>query len=241
MNMLKRTLLCGAILAATVNAPCRADDTMRILFIGNSYTGQTRATLIRLVEASPHAATTEMDFIAPGGKTLTFHAKTEKTTQLIAEGTWDYVVLQDQSQTPAVFPEKFQAAAEDLNTRITKAGAKTVFFQTWGHRDGDKQNRDRFPDYPSMQKALSDSYSSAAKRNGATLAPVGDTWARVRTANAELGVALYKQDGSHPAAPGAYLAACVLYKTLFGESPESTGFKGGLSAERARVILDALP
>jgi hypothetical protein len=30
---------------------------------------------------------------------------------------------------------------------------------------------------------------------------------------------LYDTDGSHPSLAGSYLAACVLFATLFGESP----------------------
>jgi hypothetical protein len=34
---------------------------------------------------------------------------------------------------------------------------------------------------------------------------------------------LYDADGSHPSIAGSYLAACVLFATLFGESPAGIG------------------
>ena len=123
---------------------------------------------------------------------------------------------------------------------IDAAGAKTVFYQTWGRRDGDKKNAERFPDYQSMQKALSESYASVAKKCDAILAPVGDTWATVRNANSKLGAALYKGDGSHPSAKGAYLAACVFYSAIFEQSPEKIEFEGDVTEAEAAVILEAL-
>ena len=232
------------ILAAPGGSADRAhadeSKSLRILFIGNSYTGQVRKTVMEMFAASPFGDTTELEFITPGGKTLAFHLENEKTTKRIAEGNWDFVVLQDQSQTPAVFPDRFEDAAVELDKLIDAAGAKTVFYQTWGRRDGDKQNAERFPSYDSMQKVLSRNYSSVAKKCDAILAPVGDAWAKVRKADAQLGVALYKGDGSHPSARGAYLVACVFYSVIFDQSPEGVEFDGGLAAKEIEVIRQAL-
>lgn len=217
-----------------------AAEETRILFVGNSYTGQVRKTVSAFIKASPEGSTTHLEFIAPGGKNLEFHLKNKATTDRIREGNWDYVVLQDQSQTPAVFPKRFESGAKGLDKLIDAAGAKTVFYQTWGRRDGDKMNAKLFPTYESMQKALSRSYHSVAKQCDAVLVPVGDTWAQVRRDNAELGVALYKKDGSHPSAKGAYLAACVFYATIYEKSPESVSYKGGLSDEDAKAILEGV-
>ena len=62
----------------------------------------------------------------------------------------------------------------------------------------------------------------------------------VRKEYPKLGKDLYKKDGSHPSAKGAYLAACVFYATIFEKSPEKIGFTGGLSEDERRVILQAL-
>ena len=216
-----------------------AEET-RILFVGNSYTGQVRKTVSSFIKASPEGGSTHLEFISPGGKNLEFHLKNKATTDKIREGNWDYVFLQDQSQTPAVFPKRFESGATGLDKLIDAAGAKTVFYQTWGRRDGYKMNAKLFPTYESMQKALSKNYISVAKQCDAVVAPVGDTWALVRKANPALGKALYKGDGSHPSAKGAYLAACVFYATVFKKSPETVRYKGGLSDEEAAVIVEAV-
>ncbi len=232
-----RLLKAIALFAVFCAASTQAEDSIRILFIGNSYTGQIRKTVTQLIKTSPEGKATELEFITPGGKTLQFHLENPQTVQMISEGNWNFVVLQDQSQTPAVFPDQFNDAARELDKLIDAAGAKTVFYQTWGRRDGDKANRDRFPDYETMQKSLSKSYETTARRCRALLAPVGDVWAEVRKADSELGKELYKDDGSHPSAKGAYLAACVFYKTLFDKLPTLEFDDGITTEEKARILI----
>ena len=70
------------------SAQVSSEKDTRILFIGNSYTGQIRNTVKELIAASSLSASTEIEFITPGGKTLEFHLNNEKTTKRIAEGNW---------------------------------------------------------------------------------------------------------------------------------------------------------
>jgi hypothetical protein len=55
-----------------------------------------------------------------------------------------------------------------------------------------------------------------------------------------MGLKLYKNDGSHPAGPGAYLAACVFYATLFDADPTTVEFDGGLPEAEVRAIRQAV-
>lgn len=59
---------------------------------------------------------------------------------------------------------------------------------------------------------------------GATVAPVGLAFARSRIERPDL--VLYSSDG-HPTSQGSYLAACVLYGVIFGESPLGNSYRGG--------------
>jgi hypothetical protein len=55
------------------------------------------------------------------------------------------------------------------------------------------------------------------------VAHVGEAWAAYRATEqvvAPAHSALFFTDGSHPSTAGTYLAACVLYATLYGTSPE---------------------
>jgi len=209
----------------------------KILFVGNSYTGQVREAVSKFFAASPHKEI-ELEFITPGGRTLVQHLGNESTMKRINEGGWDIIVLQDQSQTPAVLPEKFLDASRKLNAMIENAGARTAYYQTWGRRDGDKANAKRFPTYLKMQAALSKSYEKAAERDDAILVTVGEAWRVVRKEKPEMGRRLYKKDGSHPSASGAYLAACCFYAALTGGDPREVAFDGGLAADEANFLRE---
>ena len=173
-----------------------------------------------LIKQSPHSET-QVSFINPGGKTLEFHLNNKRTIDEIKHGQFDLIVLQDQSQFPALFPDRFEKAALALDEIINESGSRLIFYETWGRRDGDRKNH------------------SIAQKCGADCAPVGSTWKIVREKNPKLGNELYRSDGSHPSQKGAYLAACVFYITLFDEDPRKLKFNGELSTAEANLIKAA--
>lgn len=227
---MRLVLLLLLSLSSTFAAPPES-----ILFVGNSYTGAIKKAVVKLVASSPHKDA-KLEFITPGGRNLQQHLGTPKTLARIAEGGWDIVVLQDQSQTPAVLPKVFLESSEALHAAIKKSGARTAYYETWGRRDGDKRNARFFPDYQSMQKALSASYAKAATRDRAILVPVGTTWQTIRKEHPELGRQLYVRDGSHPSAHGALLAAASFYAVLFEEDPSTIPYDHGLPADEAALL-----
>ena len=212
----------------------------RVLFVGNSYTAGIKGELQKMFDASPHREITFV-FIHPGGCTLERHLGDGKTLEQIGGGRWDVVILQEQSQTPA-YPgqrEKFVAAAVGLDAAVNKAGAETLFYQTWGRRDGDKANAAMAPDYEAMQDLLTAGYAEAARKTKARIAPVGEAWRIVWEKDAELARSLYRGDGSHPSEVGAYLAACVFYIALTGDDPGEVKFEIKLPEGAARVLREA--
>jgi hypothetical protein len=209
----------------------------RVLFIGNSYTGGIKGMVEKLVKAEGIAA--GLRFIHPGGRNLVQHSENPKVAEAIRSEKWDFVVLQDQSQTPAYFRDRFRKGATALNCIIREGPARVVFYMTWGRRDGDKRNLDRAPDYETMQKLLTESYETVARELGAGVAPVGRVWREVRRRDAELGKQLYRGDGSHPSARGAYVAAVTFAQVLFNRPPASIKFTDGLGADEAKLIRDA--
>ncbi|MEM7475755.1 MAG: DUF4886 domain-containing protein [Planctomycetota bacterium] len=221
--------------AQSGNEPDDNSSSLQVLFIGNSYTSQVRSQITAMFGASKYSDA-KLEFIAPGGCTLARHLQNGKTVEKIAQQEWDFVVLQEQSQTPAVFREKFIDSAKALDDLIKRTGAKTLFYQTWGRRDGDKQNPELLATYSAMQKALSDAYFSATEQCSAQIAPVGDAWAEIRSSNSKLGEELYARDGSHPSRKGAYLAASVMFAVITSEHPMKVPYNGGLEEEEAKMI-----
>ena len=199
-------------------------QSLRILFVGNSYTNQSWAA-IKDVFAGHH-----LEKHVRGGAKLTGWAKDAKLSEKIKTGKWDYVVLQDQSQVPSLpgrFVMGFHESSATLDGRIRAAGGKTVFFMTWGRRDGDKQNKNINPTFEKMQANLSRSYRDAATKLKAKLVPIGEVFAAVKKKHPSLFPKFYKKDGSHPDRLGAYAAAYSFGWAIMGIDPAAHAKKKG--------------
>ena len=181
---------------------------MNILFIGNSYTyvNDLPRMLSTLAAAGPRKLRIQTDKQVEGGQSLMGHWNKGKAVEKIRKGGWDFVVLQDQSLTPAQRPQLTREYAPKLDAEIRKAGARTVFYMTWARKKD-----------PPMIDKLSQTYTEVARELGAAVAPVGLAWKAAIEKRPEL--ELFAGDGSHPSPAGTYLAACVFYATLTGEDP----------------------
>jgi hypothetical protein len=131
--------------------------------------------------------------------------------------------------------------AQTLDSMIHQANpaAKTVFFETWGRKDGDSQFVGKIPEvgtYDGDQARLDATYEQLSADLSATLAPVGRAWALVRQTHPE--IVLYEIDGSHPSALGTYLAACVFYDVLFGGRATGAG-NPGLDPAQVKILQEA--
>ncbi len=213
----------------------RTGDCTRVLFLGNSYTSvnDLPVTFANLAWSGGHRVETAMQ--APGGWGLSDHALSQDTPPELASKLWDIVVLQEQSQIPSV--ESFRQsqmypAARDLVGMIRAANAKPIFFVTWARQGGWPEYR--MPDYASMQSSIDDGYTFIARELQAALAPVGLAWMARLTES--LDPDLWQDDGSHPSIAGTYLAACVFYARIFGQSPVGLTFSSGLDAKVASQL-----
>lgn len=235
-------------------------EPWRILLIGNSYVAfnQLDILLAGLLNDDPAVGAVDVVSVTRGGYRLIEHAVDAATPgsrlhdQLAAPGSaWTAVVLQEQSQIPgfpADHPQRIEMVegATRLHTLAGAAGAQTVLMLTWGRRDGDDRNPQRFPDFATMQALLTAGYTEvAAALDGAIVAPAGPGFGVVRAADEAAFGGLYTADGSHPSLAGSYLAAAVLYRTLTGRPAAARGWapEGLADAERLRAWADqaALP
>jgi hypothetical protein len=118
--------------------------------------------------------------------------------------------------------------------------AETVFYMTWGRKNGDAGNCAALPElctYFGMDSLLSLRYRMMAEDNNAILSPVGAVWKYIRLTFPN--IELYQGDGSHPSVAGTYLAACCFYTALFRKDPTLITFNSGLSATFASTIRNA--
>jgi hypothetical protein len=219
--------------------PCASLPTslpvLRVLFVGNSYTftNDLPGMFRQLACSGGHQV--EIAQEAQGGWTLADHAASPQTLKAIQSQKWDYVVLQEQSEVPAVPGTRDQSmypAVRKLVYLITGQGSMPILFLTWGHRDGSQIAG--FSAYADMQAALSSGYMGISKEMTLPVAPVGEAWQRaVSSANP---IDLWQADGSHPNPSGTYLAACVFYASFYNQSPEGIGYRSGLAESTARTL-----
>jgi hypothetical protein len=218
----------AAIDAAPVDAVPR--PVMRVLFIGNSYTGvnDLPGTLMRAAEAAPSGPRFEVGMWAPGGQTWEGHDVDPMVDTLIAEG-WDQVVLQDQSEQPWFVTTTIKPALLALVDQVEATGAGAVLYMTWARGVSQTSDGLRFL----MDMAVNHYYVRHAEVSGARIAPVGRAMQRTRRSPQ---VTLLDPDDSHPSPQGTYLAACVFYATLTGLDPYELG-DGGLGLDAPTMAL----
>jgi hypothetical protein len=87
-----------------------------------------------------------------------------------------------------------------------------------------------------MIEGLTQAYTDIAIELEAKLAPVGRAWEKAIEERSDL--VLHQPDQSHPNVYGSYLAACVFYSVLAGQSPLglSNGNLNQISDEEAEFL-----
>ena len=208
-----------------------------MLFLGNSYTyGNDLPELFaELARSGGHQV--EFGMVAEGGWRLSDHAQSAETLDQLASTSWTFVILQEQSQIPALRAyraREMYPAARELVSKIRENGATPILFLTWAHRDG--WPIQGMKDYVSMQMEINEGYMEIAEELDVTIAPVGSAWLTAVQQYPELN--LWRDDGSHPRQQGSYLAACIFYATIFQESPIGLTYHADLSEEIAKALRD---
>ncbi|MCX6249148.1 MAG: PKD domain-containing protein [Bacteroidetes bacterium] len=223
----------------------------KALFLGNSYTYVNN--LPGLTAALAHSAGDSLFFDSntPGGYTLGWqpiaHSTDSVSLAKIRETNWDFVILQEQSQTPAIpvlrdscmFP-----GATTLHDSVKSVlpCARVLFFLTWGRRFGGIQCfvpnycSTTFAGFNQMQDSLTTSYKMVADSLHDWIAPAGEAW---RLVIGQYGMVLHDIDDSHPNLNGSYLTACVFYDCTFGKPSAGLTFTAGLQADSALLLQQA--
>ena len=174
---------------------------LRILFIGNSLTATNDLPAVLEAFARAQGVTIESRTVAFANHSLEDHWNRPEARRAIAEGKWDYVVLQ---QGPSALRQS-QRLLHDYTSRfaeeIRRAGARPALFMVWPASG-------RINDLP----RVIESYRTVAEGVDAVLLPVGDAWRRMW--ERDRAARLYGPDGFHPSGLGTYLSALVMYRQL---------------------------
>ena len=241
---MKNLYILSLLLASTFGF---SQESKSVLFIGNSYTAVNN--LPEMIKLATVSAGDELIFDAniPGGTTLQQHSTNAQTLAKINSKPWDYVVLQEQSQLPS-FPDNQVATsvypyATALNNQIlaNNACTETLFYMTWGRKNGDAQNCPNWPPvctYVGMDNLLAQRYLQMATDNNAEVSPVGAVWRAIITQNPTL--ELYSSDESHPSLLGSYAAALCFYTTIFRKSADEVLYTANLPADQVAIVKAAV-
>lgn len=203
------------------------NPSIRVLLIGNSFTyfndGIDKHLLAMAKDRFP-SADILVDRLVRPNETLQGHYQHQSTSALIADGDWDFVVLQAASYetTREATLASFMLYSDLLAKLVREHAAEPLLFMTWPYRSR-----------PEMLKSLKEGYLAAGRASGSQVAPVGLAWELARTIRPELN--LYS-DGRHPSMYGTYLSACVFFAWLFEQSPEQTTHIAGLPEADARFL-----
>lgn len=242
--MIKRCTL--SILVILISLLSFAQQSKKVLFVGNSYTTVNDLALITSNIAASVGNELIYDSHSPGGQRFMDHASNLILAEKINSEDWDFVTLQGQSVEVALTGEIFDtevvpfAAQLVNNIRFNNSCTQPVFFRTWGRENGFTSPAcDPFPwmcTYEGMDDELAQNYQILAEQNKTLVSPVGAVWRYLRTYHPELD--LYS-DGSHPSEIGSYVAAVVFNTMFFNTDPTFITYNYVLSETDANNIKNA--
>ena len=225
----------AGIASAQVAPQPQAPRTLRVLFVGNSlvYVNNLPAALRAVAKAqlSPVAIETQT-FVAPGG-TVSERWKDGYAAAALAQGKWDFVVLQERGGLVACMVEPDQRtssecrASDSAHREFAKAaktaGARVLLLSTWG------------PDSV-WQTRLDRAAKQLAGRIDATIVPAGPT---LRAYAAKHGDEATFPDKVHPSVPATLVMAVQLHRAIVGADPKAVDVTLDFALLPARAAVKA--
>ena len=184
--MIRKSIYVFTVLSLCAHfAHAQAKKKINVLFLGNSYTFYNNLPQLIKDIANANGDTLLFDSNCPGGYTFANHFNDATSISKIKAQAWNYVVLQAQSQEPSFSPGQVAAQtlpyAIKLDSLVKRANvcAQSVFFETWGRKNGDASNCAAYPPictYTGMQDRLRASYKLFADTTKSIMSPVGEAW-----------------------------------------------------------------
>ena len=202
-------------------------DTLKVLCIGNSFTYYLGCPALLKEIAWKEGHFLDMAATVKGGWSMGQHLSLEMTDDHVAEGGYDYMILQDQSQAPARVGKDRKEydqlirnmAAMAAKVRTNAPECKAIVEYTWAYAKNDFGG---FGSLEAFDKYGKKGAKIMAKATGnAEVSPIAEAFATVRKERPDIN--LYHTDNHHQSLYGSYLKSCVnylvIFKTPFGPAP----------------------
>lgn len=218
---------------------------IRVMYVGNSYTATNDLPRIITTLATTVGYNITSDENLPGGTTWAQHCQNESYVKIL-KGGWDYVVLQEQSQLPSFPWTQFYSECEpyadilDSINHVYNPCGRTMYYMTWGRKNGDQLNCENFPvlcTYEGMDSMLRIRYEYLAHKHNADISPVGVLWHYIRDNYPS--IELYSGDESHPSMIGSYAAACAFVTVMCEVDPTAISDNYSVDPNVADIIRSA--
>jgi hypothetical protein len=223
-----------------LSLPLQAEQPLRILFVGNSYlyyNDSLHNHVGRIAEELHPQLLDKLDYKSStiGGSSLSHHPMEHLLTpgRIGVDEPFEWVVLQGGSSEPLSARRRaaFIDTVKDYDRLIKRRGGQTALFMTQAYAAPHERVEE------GQQAVLAAAYAEAAAAVGARVIPVGLAFELSYKRRPELPLHM-EFDGSHPSLHGTYLAACVVYLTLYGGSLEGLQYDyfGRIPAEITRYL-----
>jgi hypothetical protein len=227
-----------ALLVMYIIMPCsniNAQDTLRILFIGNSMTSVQDLPGLLTNLASSNGKTIITGQNTPGGYFLSDHVTDPVSLSLMAQG-FDYIVVQEQSSGNIlpVIPGSSIIRPIGIIDSIAKANcSKILLYATPGYPETHPWSVEPYVD---MQADIIYKYTNAARSVRAAYLPTAHAFRDVINNYPSITDMWASPTDYHPGIKGQYLHACVLYSVLYNESAVGSPAPLGISISEANML-----
>lgn len=194
------------------NVADKGDDTMNILFIGNSMTYYN--TLCSVVEglANHYGHKVKCTAATNGGYTLIRNAKADNVITAIQKGGYDKVIIQD--IVGSFDADNHMEGVQTITEMIKQYSpdAKIYSYEPWPTKDSILGENSKLPYFTYY-------YIKAAKKYCNGVAPAGEAFYDMYKTE---GKNYYCTDGKHPMPLGTFVSATSVFYTIFPEEAQKT-------------------
>lgn len=225
---------------------CKAQDTIKVLFIGNSFTYvENMPDLFKnIAESAGYKVKIQMH--APGGVSVgdisqgtQAHMNNQLVYDNIRSDKWDFVVLQDNQGRFVLDYGQFSSSSlviqghQQIRDSVLKNNpcAKMVWFEGWGLKNG-------MPPYGNtgieMIERIAANYHFMNDSLHQIIAPIGGAWKKLILTNPAIDP--WSADEAHQSLAGSFLTAGVIYATIFRDNPVYSSATGGLAINDALLL-----
>ena len=226
------------VFAFLLSLSCVAQEN--VLFIGNSMTYYNdMPELFRQVSESKGKEVLVESFTR-GGVGLAQHISEGSVFRQISSRAWDKVVLQPGTSESAGLSLQTDSLASMVlqlidSIRHVNPNAKVIIYEISNGISLGSEGNGNYDRYLYTQGIIKDTVTRISMLSGIPFAPVGESFKQHYSTHRDLMLHNNFND-VHPNLKGSYLAACVLYSTLYEENVMPCNFYSSLTEAEATYL-----